>query len=93
MDSKFGEKENKNFIDNVTQRSREECQQLQEILEFTNNDDFIENIVIVTHCVPKNEFASKNEEKTIVNNGFEKLLNNDISKKYLIGYLVMCITI
>lgn len=78
----FGQKENQKFIDNVTQRSREECQQLQEILEFTNKDDFIENIVIVTHCVPKNEFASKNHEKTIVNNGFEKLLNNkELSKK------------
>ena len=78
----FTQKENQKFIDNVTERSREECQQLQKILEFTNKDDFIENIVIVTHCVPKNEFSSKNHEKTIVNNGFERLLkNNELSKK------------
>jgi len=75
-------KENREFLDNVIKRSREDSSKLEKLIEIANQDQTIENIVVVTHGVPKRVFCSMRNMKTVLNTKFEELIkNNTLNKK------------
>jgi len=53
----FGDKEHREFIDNVTERSRQEYERISDLVDKYSEDPETDNIIIVTHTVPDPEFA------------------------------------
>lgn len=80
-------KENHEFIDNVIKRSREDYSKLEKLIELANQDQTIENIIIVTHCVPKRVFCCMKNIETILNTKFEELIKNKTLNRKLTHWI------
>ena len=73
----FGIQENKEFIENVSQQSKKDYLFLKDNLDKYHNNSEIEKIIIVSHCLPSDDFCDDNIVKTECNTKFKKLLNKD----------------
>ena len=80
------------FIDNVIEKSKEEFEYLNETLKKYENDNSIENIVLVTHTVPKIEFCTSNNEykaddfSTQYNSKYDYLFNYKKLTHWIFGH-------
>lgn len=76
------------FINNVSKKAKAQTNMLIRRLEALEEDDTIEEIVIVTHCVPLPQFTDEGRLGTEHNNGFQKILNRNFKKlkKWIFGH-------
>lgn len=75
------------FINNTNSKSIEEFEILKEEVSNYEKDENIENIIIVTHTVPLQIMARKEEIGTDCNTNFEKIIeNNKKIKLWIFGH-------
>ena len=77
---KLKEKESYEFINNVLNRSEEELSKLKKWIELYEKDKEIEQIVIVTHTCPILDFVEKHEIDTVLNTGYDSIVNGKYKK-------------
>lgn len=76
--SHLGKNDTRLFINNVIERAHQEYQQLVKLIADANNNDEIKNIIIVSHCVPKEIYCIKDSIDTQYNSHISELLNDNI---------------
>lgn len=86
----FSRKDNLEFINNVINRSKQEFEYLDELLNKYENDNEIENIIIVTHTIPDIKY-SENKSKSDssdsqYNTKFKHLFKYKKLKKWIFGH-------
>ena len=86
---KFSRKQNIDFIMNVIERSTLEFNLLENLLKKYENNPTIDNIVIVTHTVPKREYCYLEQHHTSAtqhNTKFDKLLKYKKISHWIFGH-------
>ena len=78
--------QSKAFIDNVTKQSYNDYNTLVNYLKYFSKDKSINNIIIVTHTVPKSMFCTKNSNDTEHNTLFNNITNYDKISHWIFGH-------
>lgn len=84
----FSKNENKQFIENVIIRSKEEADSIKQKINMYKNDDTISQIVLVTHTIPHEDYTSEKNGDTLVNNYLSELVLNKNNNKNKINYWI-----
>ena len=84
----FTQEENQTFIDEVTLIAKQEYQQLENRIKEIEKDETIDNIIIVSHTIPKSIFVEKTHSiSNEMNTPMEKLLlQYPKIKKWIFGH-------